>query len=209
MNFRKSGNEFLILSILLSLGLGLRIVLRNATLTLWDDVEFTWRVQVGQMYAHSPGYPGYIALGRGFYLLMSSLGGANSAESMILLSAILGGLLVIPVYVLIRTLLGRNEAIVGSLFVIIIPIIADMSAQAMSDVTSVFFVTLAVCLLYFGLAKKNNKVLLLSAAICGFSVAVRLTNLLLFPFFIVAAYNYVPQMPNRKAFITLFVSFML
>jgi 4-amino-4-deoxy-L-arabinose transferase-like glycosyltransferase len=127
---------------------------------------------------------------------------------MVLLSAIFGGLLVIPVYLLIRTLLGRNEAIVGSLFVILNPFIADMSAQAMSDVTSVFFVTLAVCLLYFGLTKKNNKVILLSAAICGFSVAVRLTNLLLFPFFIVVAYINVPQMPNRKAFITLFISFM-
>ena len=209
MNFRKNKIELLILSVLLFLGLGLKIVLRNASLSLWDDVEFAWKVEHGTLYAHSPGYPGYMILGRAFYLLNSLLTGANAAQSMILLSAIFGGLLVIPVYLLIRTLLGKKEAIIGSLFVILNPLIAEMSAQAMSDIASVFFITLAVSLLYFGLSKKNDKIILLSAAICGISVAIRLTNLLLFPFFIVAAYSNMRQRPDRKTFVTLFVSFMV
>ena len=208
MDLQKYRNELLIISFLFIFGLVFKIALRNSSLTMWDDVEFTWRVQIGQFYAHSPGYPGYMVIGRGFYLLASALSGLNAAQSMILLSAIFGALLVIPVYLLIRTVLGKRQAIVGSLFVILNPFIAEMSAQAMSDIVSVFFVTLAASLLYFGFSRKNNKIILLSAAICGFSVAVRLTNLLFFPFFIVVAYNYLPQLPSRKKLMALFVSFM-
>lgn len=116
MNLQKNRNELVIFCILLSVNLGLKIVLRNASLSQWDDVEYAWRVQHGTLYAHTPGYPGYMVLGRAFYLLTSFITGADSGQAMILLSAIFGGLLVIPVYLLIRTLLGKKEAIIGSLF---------------------------------------------------------------------------------------------
>jgi 4-amino-4-deoxy-L-arabinose transferase-like glycosyltransferase len=206
MNFSKNRNEFMILSVLVSLNLGLKIILRNASLSVWDDVEYAYRVQHGMLYAHSPGYPGYMVLGRAFYLVYSFLTRATSEQSMILLSAIFGGLLVVPVYLLIRTLLGKKEAIIGSLFVILNSYLAEMSAQAMSDISSAFFVALAASLLYFGLSKKNNKVILLSAAVYGFSIAIRLTNLVLFPFFIVAAYNSMRRWPNNRTLIALFVS---
>lgn len=198
MLFQKNRNELMVLLILVIISLGLRIILRNASLSVWDDVEYAFRVQHGSLYAHSPGYPGYMIIGRAFYLLTFFLARASSEQSLILLSAIIGGLLVIPTYLLVRTLFGKKAAIFGSIFMILNPNIADMSAQAMSDVASVFFVTLAAGLLYFGLKKSNNKILLIAAAVCGFSIAVRLTNLLLLPFFVVATFSKIKQYANRK-----------
>jgi len=206
MNFHKNKKEFMMLSILVSLNLGLKIALRNASLQIWDDVEYAYRVQHGMLYAHSPGYPGYMILGRIFYLIFSIFTEARSEQSMILLSAIFGGLLVIPVYLLIRTLLGNREAIIGSLFVILNPYLAEMSSQALSDISSVFFVALGVSLLYFGLFKGNVKVILFSAAVYGFSIAIRLTNLIAFPFFLVAAYSRMRQWSNWRVLTALFLS---
>ncbi len=209
MDLRKNRNEIAILCILLFVNLVLKIVLRNASLSQWDDVEYSWRVQHGTLYAHTPGYPGYMVLGRAFYLFTSFICGVDSGQAMILLSTIFGGLLVIPIYLLIRTLLGKKEAIIGALFVMLNPLIAEMSAQAMSDIISVFFITLAVSLLYFGLSAKNNKIILLSSVVFGFSVAIRLTNFMLFPFFVVATFSNMSQFPNRKAFFSLFLSILV
>ena len=69
MLFQKNRNELMVLLILVIISLGLRIILRNASLSVWDDVEYAFRVQHGSLYAHSPGYPGYMIIGRAFYLL--------------------------------------------------------------------------------------------------------------------------------------------
>lgn len=208
INFQKNRNEFLIFSTLVSLNLALKILLRKASLSIWDDVEYAYRVQHGMLYAHSPGYPGYMILGRIFYLTYSFFTGASSEQSMILLSAVLGGLLVIPVYLLIRTLWGTKEAITGSLFVMLNPFLAEMSSQAMSDIPSVFFIALAVSLFYFGFSKNNMKIITFSAAVYGFSIAVRLTNLIALPFFLVAAYSRMRQSFNRTRALTLIALFL-
>lgn len=192
-------------SALTILNVALKVTLRNASLWLWDDVEFAYRVQHGSLYAHSPGYPGYMLLGRFSYLLYHHFTGqVPSEQPMILLSAILGGLIVLPAYFLIRTLLGKKQAAIGSLFIIINPFISQMSAYGMSDIPSVFFVTFSVALFYFGLKKDNLKILLLSAIAYGFSVQIRLTNFLLFPLFLVATLNRKQSLRNPRKCLVLF-----
>ena len=87
---------------------------------------------------HAPGYPIFVFLAWPLYLITG-----NCITSLALVSAVLGALVVIPFYLLLKAIGGILIAFVGSVALIANPLHWAFSEAMLSDVPSTFFVVLS------------------------------------------------------------------
>lgn len=176
-------SQNLISFLILALFIFLRALLRGVSLWSWDDVEFVWQVEHGNWYAHAPGFPGYIVLGRLFYsICMSFTGDVHAEGPMLLLSALLAGATIIPLFYLTKHLFSNQAAtFLVATFFAISPDYWFWGTQSYSDISATFFFLSSLALCKLGLVRKDPKLLLASMLTFGYGVEIRLTHIILLP----------------------------
>ena len=90
---------------------------------------------------HAPGYPIFVFMAWPLYLMTT-----DCITSLALVSAVLGALVIIPFYLLVKTIVDGLIAFIGSVALIVNPLHWTFSEAMLSDVPSTFFVVLS---LYF------------------------------------------------------------
>lgn len=151
----------------------LRFNFRFLYLEDWDSVQFALGLHnfsVVEHQPHPPGYPLYIILGRFFYIFTQ-----NDVTALTLMSAILGSLSIIPLYLLAQKMFGKLVALGSAILMIIIPIHWKLSELAFTDIPGFFFLTVASYFIY--LSKNSLKKLILSAFFSGIILGFRFNEL--------------------------------
>ena len=127
---------------------------------------------------HPPGYAVFIAIARLLHPLLDS-----HAAALALPSALLSALLLIPLYLLLRSLAGRTVAALASVLVLFNPIVWINSVRPMSDLTGFAAIVTAQCLLVAALAASEparaTRLWMAGVVVAALSVGVRLQALLL------------------------------
>ncbi|HEU0021064.1 MAG TPA: glycosyltransferase family 39 protein [Dehalococcoidia bacterium] len=119
---------------------------------------------------HPPGYPVYIFLGWLLDLIVD-----NPHLSLTLLSAILGSLSVVPLFLILKDQTSFKLATVGSLLFLANPLFWSFSEAALSDVPSVFFL---LVLAWLSLrARISTPAFLLACVMCSLAIGLRQANL--------------------------------
>lgn len=164
--------------VLLAIGLALRLPLISTSIDEIDSANFVNALQNGYdiplLRPHAPGYPIYIFAGS----LMARLTG-DAVTGLALLSAILGALTVVPFYSLAREFAGPRLGFVTSLLLVVNPLFWTFSESALSDVPSVFFVTLLAWLAYRG--RSSDRAFLWAAAVASLAIGMRAANVAFLP----------------------------
>ncbi len=139
----------------------------------WDSVQFALALHnfsIVDHQPHAPGYPIYILLGRFIYLFTN-----NDTQALVLLSSLLGSAVIIPFYLLTRTMFGKLSATIASFIFILVPIEWVLSETALTNIPGLFFLILWTYFL-FTLAKSPKRLLFVSFA-GGLILGVRFTEL--------------------------------
>ena len=118
---------------------------------------------------HAPGYPIFIFMAWPLYLITS-----DCIFSLGMVSAVLGGLVIIPFYLLMKDIGGTALAVAGSLLLIVNPLHWSFSTAMLSDVPSTFFVVLAGYFLYRGISR--DWAFLLGCGFMSIAIGVRPAN---------------------------------
>ncbi|GAB6098750.1 hypothetical protein JCM16358_06290 [Halanaerocella petrolearia] len=168
--------------ILTIIAIGIRLFLLSPHPHGWDAVDFILGIEfydLSLMQPHFPGYPIYIWLGK---FINQWLG--SEAQALALLSAILGGLSVLPFYMLVKKLSDQTIALLAGAYLIFTPLHLILSAKIMSDMTGTFFILLFLYLTYLSWQKikLRKNYLISSAVILGVALGVRVSY---FPYFII------------------------
>lgn len=135
----------------------------------WDSIQLALGLHhysIVNHQPHPPGYPLYIILGRLFYIFTQ-----NDTSALTSLSAVLGSLSVLPLYLLVTKMFDRKTAILSSLIFIIMPIHWFFSEIALTDVPGLFFLLLFGYFIY--LSRDNPKKIFLSSLFAGLILGVR------------------------------------
>ncbi len=166
-------NKYLILILIVTFAFMLRIPYRLPNLDDWDSVQFALALHdysVAKDQPHLPGYPLYIVSARAINFVIR-----NDTYSLTLLSAILGSLSVIPLYLLAQELFNKQTAILSALFYIALPVQWTLSEQALSDIPGIFFLILIIFFIYH--FRKSKKALFICAFFGGLILGFRLNEL--------------------------------
>ncbi len=165
------------------LAFSIRFKFRSAGLLHFDSVEYailgeqTFKT-LSLQYAHFPGHPGVILINAAFYGFLQ-LFGFNSEFTTIIVSVLFGAMAPpIIYYICIRLGLPRIYAFYAGLIMIFFPLHWSLSEYMPTDVESLFFLLAA---LYFALMAGS---IYLSAFLFMFSIAIKLENIFLLPFYI-------------------------
>jgi hypothetical protein len=124
---------------------------------------------------HPPGYPVFILLAKMVHVLVPS-----HAAAIALVSAGLGSLSIVPLYLLARTLLSRRGAALATVLTLVCPLVWFNSVRPMSDTTGLFFVLTSQLLLMAGVAAmgagspRNSVAWFFGIAAAGLAMGVRL-----------------------------------
>jgi len=118
---------------------------------------------------HAPGYPIFIFMAWPLYLITS-----DCITSLALVSAILGSLVIIPFYLLLKDIGGKLIGLIGSLALIANPLHWSFSEAMLSDVPSTFFVVLSAYLIYRG--RSSDWSFLFGSAFMSIAIGVRPAN---------------------------------
>ncbi len=132
--------------ILVLIGLLTRLPFLSKWLEDWDSVQFALAMHhysLTQGLPHPPGYPLYILLGR-FFLLFTQ----NDNLALTLMSALLGSLAAVPLYLLTKELLDRKVAFWTNLVFLLIPVEWGLSEVALTNIPGQFFLLTLIYLLY-------------------------------------------------------------
>ncbi|MFQ6050243.1 MAG: phospholipid carrier-dependent glycosyltransferase [Candidatus Hydrothermarchaeota archaeon] len=127
-------------------------------------------------YAHSPGYPGV-----GIIFGLSNLFLDLPMDRVSIYTCAIIGSLSVPLMYLFAFRFTKNKRIglITALLLMVNPLHWSLSEQALGDVLSFFFLVFSAYMLTF-----NNRVRILSALVFGVAIAIRLTNILFFPFYL-------------------------
>lgn len=168
----------------------LRLPFLPATLEDIDSVNFDLGVHDFYPFAyqpHPPGYAVFIAIAKLVHPLFDT-----HAAALAFPSAVFGALAVVPIYLLLRQLIGRMSAGVAAAFVVFNPVFWINSVRPMSDVTGFTFGVAAQYLLVLALTRFSDdrgrqRIAWLGGALCaGLAVGVRVqAGLLVAPVLIV------------------------
>lgn len=142
-----------------------------------DSVNFHLGVHEFYPYAyqpHPPGYPVFIALARLVHPFLS-----NHASALALPSAVFGALAIVPLYVLLRALIGIRAAAIAAILVVCNPVFWMNGVRPMSDVTGFAITTAAQCLLVLALRREatgqvGRHLWTMGAALAGIALGVRI-----------------------------------
>ncbi len=177
---------YLLLLIVLVLGsFVLRIALHSQYLDDWDSIQFVLALKEYSIPAHQPHPPGYP-----IYVLLGKIANAvirNGQHSFIVISATFGSLSLIPTYYLGKYLFNEKIGILAAFILSLTPAALLFSEVVMSDIVSMFFIVLTLCLLYVGI--ENDICLYIGSFILGITIGVRQTDFLLLPLFFYILYS--------------------
>lgn len=170
---------------LIAVAFATRLPLLSISLDEVDSANFhnalVYGYNINQFRPHPPGYPIYIFMA---WTLKAIVG--DALLSLTLVSAILGSLAAIPFYLLLRDMLGRGMAVLGTLLFLVNPLIWSVSESALSDAPSMFFAVMVAWLSYKG--RHSNAAFLLAVIASSLAIGVRQPNaaLLILPAFSLA-----------------------
>lgn len=151
------------------LALSLRFIFLSHWLTDWDSVQFAMALKDFDILKHQPHPPGYILyifLGRVFNVLLK-----NDTLALTSLSALLGTLTAIPLYLLAKEITNKKIAFISTVLFLVAPIHWLLSEVALTNVPGMFFTVLTAYLLYK--AKDSKNFLLLGSFLAGLTLGVR------------------------------------
>ena len=161
---------------LFALALLTRLPLLSVSLDEVDAANFvnalTEGYNVPWLRPHPPGYPVYIFMG---WLLNQAF--HDPLLSLTLLSALLGSLTVVPIYLLLREFVGPKLAVAGSLLFVVNPLAWSLSEAALSDAPSMFFGALLAWLCYR--ARHSDWSFIFAAIVASLAIGVRQPNVAL------------------------------
>ncbi len=167
------------------LAFSIRFEFRSAGLLHFDSVEYailgeqTFKM-LSLQYAHFPGHPGVILINAAFYGFLQLFGFGSELTTIIV--SVLFGAMAPPIiyYICIRLNLPRIYAFYAGLIAVFFPLHWSLSEYMPTDVESLSFLLAA---LYFSLITRKSSIYL-SAFLFMFSIAIKLENIFLFPFYI-------------------------
>lgn len=147
----------------------LRLLFLSPWLEDWDSVQFALALHNFSIVLHQPhppGYPVYIFLAR--FLNLFTL---NDTLTLTLLSALLGSIAILPLFILLLKMTNQRMALLGSLLLAVTPIEWALSEVALSNIPGLFFTTLTAYFLYQG--RLSRKSILIGAFLGGITLGVR------------------------------------
>ena len=160
-------------SCLVGLALATRLPLLSISLDEVDSANFVNALVNGYdiplLRPHPPGFPVYVFLGSVAHRLVD-----DPVRALAWLSAVLGSLMLIPFYLLLRDLLGHTWALVGSVFLVVNPLVWSFSESALSDVPAMFFTTTLAWLCYRG--RTSPRALFGACVVASLTIGVRQQN---------------------------------
>lgn len=139
----------------------------------WDSVQLALGLHhysVTDHQPHPPGYPIYIILGRLFNVFTQ-----NDVRALTSLSALLGSLSIIPLYLLTKNMFDKKTAVLSSLIFIVTPVHWVFSERAFTDIPGLFFLLAFGYFIYS--SRGNPKKLLLSSLFAGLILGVRFNEI--------------------------------
>ncbi|MFH1788869.1 MAG: glycosyltransferase family 39 protein [Candidatus Altiarchaeota archaeon] len=170
------------------LAFSLRFYFRGAGLFHTDSVIEAFRVEASVRegtlyYMHHPGYPGQVVLTSFFFIVDKLLTGAASAEFAATFASILFGALgVVAIYFLAREVTGSFEAAIFSAVILtFLPVHFSITTYAKNHGASSFLFLSSMYFAFRGVNTKSVKLKVLSSLLLGFSITVRLSNVLFIP----------------------------
>ncbi len=177
-------------AVLLVLGLTSRVLFAGRCLGEWDEVDFALALRDYDMVAqqpHFPGYPVYVWLS---WVSTSLVKDEVYASSLI--SALFGGMAVLPFYYLALSMFTRRIAVLAALFFLTNPACWLYSERPLSEATALFFLLLSLHLLFLGMGRPVYQLTpLLGALFMGVTLGARLDYLpFLSGLFYLLTYNY-------------------
>ena len=163
---------------LFALALSTRLPLLSVSLDEVDAANFhnalAYGYNVPWLRPHAPGYPVYMFMGwifQGF--------GNDPLRSLTLLSAILGSLVVIPFFLLVREIAGTKISVLATMLFIVNPLVWSLSEAALSDTPSMFFGVLLAWLSFR--ARHSDRAFLFACVVASLAIGIRQPNMALLP----------------------------
>lgn len=162
------------------LAIALRALYVSPYLEEWDSVDFALaihRYSLTEFLPHFPGYPVFLWLAGIAWRIFG-----DDTRALTFTSAVLGGLTVVPLYVLALRMLGPREALVAGLLLGVHPFHWLVSEKPLSDAAGTFFVVLFLALAWLALEEREKRGWIpfsLASVALGLALGVRLSY---FPF---------------------------
>ncbi|KXS45356.1 MULTISPECIES: glycosyltransferase family 39 protein [unclassified Candidatus Frackibacter] len=152
------------------------------------------------MQPHFPGYPVYIWLGK---FINQWVG--NEELSLALISAICGGLSVVPFYLLVNRIFNKRFALLAGLYLIFSPLHLILSAKIMSDMMGTLSILLFLYLTYLSWQKTQYRKwhLISGAVVLGLGLGVRISY---FPYSIVLLISLILWYKEKKELKTIILT---
>lgn len=147
----------------------LRLIFMSPWLEDWDSVQFALALHNYSLVDHQPhppGYPLYIVLGKFLNLFFK-----NDTVSLTFLSALLGSLSSLPLFLILRSMINRTLALLSTILFLITPLNWLLSEVALSNIPGMFFTITTAWLLYT--ANNSTKKLYLASFLTGITLGVR------------------------------------
>ncbi|WP_159442948.1 ArnT family glycosyltransferase [Selenihalanaerobacter shriftii] len=171
----------------------------------WDAIDFILGIKyydLSLMQPHFPGYPIYIWLGK---FINHWVG--NEELSLALLSAICGGLSIIPFYLLVKRIFNKRVALLAGIYLTFSSLHLILSAKIMSDMMGTLFILFFLYLTYLSWQETKYKkwYLLSSAAVLGFGLGVRISY---FPYFILLLISLILWYREKKKLKVIFLTLL-
>ena len=158
--------------LIIAIAFVLRIIFLSHWLEDWDSVQFALALHHYSIILdqpHAPGYPLYELMGKFLSIFLN-----DDNRSLTLLSALLGSLAAVPLYLLTLLMFDKKIAVVSSVLFLLTPIEWTLSTVALTNVPGLFFLILFTYFLYK--YSKNPKILPLVSLFGGFILGVRFTE---------------------------------
>ncbi len=166
------GREKYIISIFL-VALLMRLLFLSPWLEDWDSVQFALALHTYSLtdhQPHPPGYPLYVMLGKLFYFFFR-----DDTQALTRLSALLGSLSTIPLYLLTKKMFNKQVAAISALLFILIPVSWVLSEAALTNVPGLFFLLAVIYLMYIFGGRARSLVAI--SFLGGIVLGVRFTEL--------------------------------
>lgn len=163
-----------VLLVLTVVSLVSRLSLLSISLEEVDSANFVNSLlngyDVAMLRPHAPGYPVYVFLGWLLDLIVN-----NPHLSLTMLSAILGSLSVVPLFLILKDHTSTRMATMGSLLFLANPLLWSFSEAALSDVPSMFFL---LVLAWSSLrARTSAPAFILTCVMCSLAIGLRQANI--------------------------------
>lgn len=142
----------------------------SCSLSEWDSFNFAEALRRFDLGAHQPHPPGY-----SLYVFLSEMAlviTGDKLSALASISALSGALCLLPVYAIVREMFDRQTATLTCLALMSTRMYWLTSEKPITHMFGTFMITLAICLLYLGLAGKR-KYFLMSWPAVGFALGAR------------------------------------